>query len=178
MSYDGGQIGGWRPLHVYAGTTPVWFAYNIGTNLPLPAGTWTCTFTLGSVHVSVPFTTNGPTGEVVDFTTCADSNTIGSYKNGICRTDQGSAGLPSTGVIICSLDITNRIGSTPKIDFLDPTGAVLFSHTGHTITKTLWPLWAWTSAPGPSPSFAPGTYACRVSIDGNDVITRSFAVAG
>lgn len=175
LSYDGGPVGNWRPTHVDPGLFPAWFAYNLGTDLPLPAGAWTCTFVLGSVKVTIPFRTVGPTGDVVDLTVCAGEDTIGSYKNGICRKDESVLGLPATGVIVCSLYVTHHVGSVPKVDFLDSTGAVIYSFSGKKITDTLWPVWGWTTA---ATTFAAGAYACRVSVDGQVVATRSFTVAG
>ena len=175
ISYDGVPMTGWRPTAVSPGTSPVWVAYNLGTDLPLPTGAWTCTLVLGSARVTIPFRTVGQTGDVVNFAVCAGKNTIGTYEDGICRTDESVSELPTTGVIVCSLIVTHQVGSVPTIDFLDSTGVVIFSFTGKRITEALWPVWAWRIA---ETTFAPGAYACRVSLNGQVVATRKFTVAG
>jgi len=178
VSYDGGPLTGWSPIRVDPGRSSAWFAYNLGTDLPLPAGGWTCTFVMGSVKLTIPFRTVGQTGDVVNLTVCAAKDTIGSYQDeGICRKDQSVSGLPTTGVILCSLYVAHHVGSVPKIEFLDSAGALIYSYTGKRITDSLWPVWAWTTAPAPG-AFAAGAYACRVSVDGRVVETRSFTVAG
>jgi hypothetical protein len=169
-------------------------AYSIGTNQPLPAGVWSCTFALGSMHVTVPFSTDGPKGDVVDLAICAGEDTIRGYGGagflaGTCRKDESVSGLPKTRVIVCSVIVTHRVGSFPEIEILDGSGRVIESdartgaryttrsYGGSTITESLWDVWAWVRSDSPF-FFAPGPYACRVSLDDRVVMTKSFTIGG
>jgi hypothetical protein len=175
VSYDGGPVTGWRPLHIRSGATPLWFAYSVGTNLPLPAGSWTCTFIAGAAKLTIPFHTHGQTGDVVDLAICAGQDTIGPVRNGVCRKDESTAGLPATSTVLCSVYVTHHVGSIPTIEILDGAGATLFTYSGNPIASTLWAVWTWYT---PGAGFTPGQYACRVSVDGQVAVTRSFAING
>jgi hypothetical protein len=67
----------------------------------------------------------------------------------------------------------NKVGSVPKIEILDESGATLESFTGHRVAEKLWPVWAWATHGG---TFPAGHYTCRVSVDGRVELTRPFTV--
>jgi hypothetical protein len=106
VTYDGGPVTGWRRLRAYPGVSPVWFSYSIGTNLPLPAGAWSCSFLLGSVRATIPFSTQGPTGDVVDLTVCA-APAVGSQRlSGRCgpgSSRRARRASPRAGTHVASL---------------------------------------------------------------------------
>lgn len=144
LRYDGSSVQGpdWS-VRVPAGTRYHWFSYTVGAGVPLPAGSWDCTFTLGPAKVIVPFRTVGPSGDVVDLTICAGRNTIGPLKYGLCRIDETSTGLPYTESIACSALVLHKIGAIAKVEIVDPNGGVIGTAKDK-ITSALWAEWAWT----------------------------------
>jgi hypothetical protein len=174
LRYDGSLV--YTPsIRMPRGTRIWWFSYTVGANLPLPAGSWSCTFIFGPARTVVPFRTVGPSGDVVDLTVCAGRNTIGPLRNGICRTDESQTGLAATNSLACGLFILHRIGSTAKVEIVDPKGRVIGTYTSRRITSALWPVWVWTTSG--APTFAAGKYSCRVTIDDTVAVTRTFTIA-
>jgi hypothetical protein len=170
-TFDGGRLDLWQPLHLSAGHYPVWFGYVSHSNLPLPGGRWACSFTLGSTTVTVPFRSDGPTGEVVDMVVCAEQDTTG----GACRTDQSVAGLPTTKYVHCNAFVTHHAGSVATVEFVDGAGHIVSSSAAPLADK-LGPVEAVHPGPYPSSEWTPGAYSCRVLVDGKLAATKAFTV--
>src|SRR5437763_756061 len=78
-----------------------WIDLNLRAALPLPGGSWSCRFSMGSARVGASFETDGPTGDIVDTAACRGADTVRFGSGRACLTDESSSPIPPTDSLWC-----------------------------------------------------------------------------
>jgi hypothetical protein len=163
-----------RQRFLAPGTHDYWINEDLGIDQPLPGGHWGCAFSFGGAAIQASFTSGGPTGRIVDTAACREANLLvrGGYR--ACRTDESAAPIPATNSIWCfgvfagatTMDVELQIVSNERI----------LRSISFIVGGPIWAGWVHLTAP-PGENIAPGSYACRFSLDDGTVSEKPFEIA-
>lgn len=155
--------------------TRLQLAFGVEFPATMPAGAFTCRFTAGKQKASARMRSAGPAGPVV-WTAACDSTLLRPDGSG-CGTDQSTAPLASTSSLGCSAWAVGQQGKAVTVELLFESGGVWTRVDGADLRPRR-PISA-LSITVPSAlgaPFAPGSYACRFSVEGRLLGEKLFTV--
>jgi hypothetical protein len=149
-------------------TWPVWT--NGLINQPLPAGPWSCTFSLGRQRAAAAFRSGGPTGATVDRAVCLRERAVAGGGLVLCPKDESGAPLEPGKPIVCTGMYNRQRGRWARISLNLPTGEELRSGVRTLIAAPFWVQYqTFTAQPE-------GEYTCRYHADDEVVGEARFRV--
>jgi hypothetical protein len=174
-TYNGRAIS-FRPSRLPRGEWSYWINHDLKINLPLPGGTWGCSFTFGRATVRASFRSGGPTGAIVNTAACRGENTV-AYDDGfrVCRSDESGAPLPGTNSAYCYAVYPNETGRLARLAVVSD-GEVL-QEVEFRIGEPLWIGVVFVSAP-PGQRLPAGSYSCEYHLDGSLAAAKPFTLLG
>ncbi|MBD0330552.1 MAG: hypothetical protein ICV64_10685 [Thermoleophilia bacterium] len=150
-------------------------AFGIEFPATLPAGAYTCRFTVATARASATMRSVGPAGPVVWSAVCA---TTLLRRDGTCGLDQSAAPLFRPSSLSCSASLVGQQGRRVTVELLAEVDGVWTRVDGGdaALRRPIVPVYL--SVPSPAASgFAAGRYACRYTVDGTVVGEKLFTVA-
>jgi hypothetical protein len=140
-------------------------------NTAMPAGSYSCSFTLGSARVLATFRSGGPTGRILGPSVCLGAHTVGQDE---CARDEGGAPLPATSSITCDAVFARERGRTATVQLIARVGGVALGTKSVTLDAPIVEAGGTFKAPV---NYVPGNYACRFAVAGEQA-ERPFTIAG
>ena len=137
----------------------------------MPAGRYSCRFTLGGHSLDASFRSSGPAANVLGPSVCLATHRVGSNE---CRRDEGNAALPATKGITCDAVFARERGRVATVELLDEAGHVVATQQdslNYPITE------AGATFMSGGGAFSPGTYDCSFSV-GSARADRRFQISG
>lgn len=160
------------------GPTSVSFAFAIAPNKLLPGGAWSCRFSLAGQTQSVSFTMRGPTSNFLYQAACDATQVVSPSGIAMCGQDQGV--ITQSNAIACTALLVGDQGKDAQLDVVYSGGQVAAFTKTYPLTPNneLFPASKQVPASelGNSGSIPAGSYACRWSVDGQQVGEKDFQV--
>jgi hypothetical protein len=142
------------------------------TQFPLPGGTWGCHFRLASQRLSATFSSDGPSGALVNLAVCEAGRPTGGNRRRICDSDHSAQGIPPRHFVACNGAYLGQQRRNERVDLVFPDGEVVRGGS-YRIDRPVWLSWQWFGAGG---GLRPGAYRCRFVLDGAVVAEHPCSV--
>jgi hypothetical protein len=138
---------------------------------PMPGGPWGCELRVGDKVVRKSFRSGGPTGPIVHMRACRTSRTVAAGPVKVCSRDESATVFTPTQPVVCSAVLVGGKGKQATIEFVYAGKEALSAD----FTLPL-PVTAAGPRLDPSPRLAAGRWACRWSVAGRVLGTKSFRI--
>jgi hypothetical protein len=174
FTYDG-HVDPWTTGgKVAAGTSHLWHNTNVGTNMPVPGGTWRCEFSFQSTKAQLVFKSGGPTGQIVDAAVCPASAVLSSgHALKRCAEDNSGKTLPGSERIYCSAVYAHPTSDTAKIEVLTADGATVKTTNLRIGKPTVSQGFGYVN---PSKLKSSGRYLCRFTLGNGTTVVKRFRI--
>lgn len=138
---------------------------------PMPGGSWACELQAGTERVRKSFRSGGPVAPILYVAACRTSSTVAAGQVQVCRRDESATPFSGTQPVTCSAVFAGGKGKLVGIAFLRE-GKEAFSGDFEL------PLPVTAAGPrlDPSPRLKAGRWACRWTLAGKVVATKSFRI--
>jgi len=171
MSYGGQTL--FAPTRKIPGRTIFHYAVYYELPIVLPAGRYTCKFTVLRKSVKATISGGGAAGPVANSSVCSSTRAVGN----LCTADESTVPIAPTTSLTCSGFFVGQKGHFGGIELLYNQNGVWtsLSKVEGTLSRPI------IGAPLVVPSllgqpYAPGQYACRFTLDGQTVTEKLFSV--
>jgi hypothetical protein len=138
---------------------------------PMPGGSWACELRVGQEVVRKPFRSAGPLGSILHLRACRTSATVAAGPVRVCARDQSATPFSATQPVHCSAVFVGGKGKLAGIEFLYEGKKALDADFELPL-----PVTAAGPRLDPSPKLASGRWACRWTLAGKVLGTKSFRI--
>jgi hypothetical protein len=138
---------------------------------PMPGGAWGCELRVGPQVVRKSFRSGGPVGAILHLRTCKTSQTVTIGPVRVCARDQSATTYSATQPVVCSAVFVGGKGKLAGIEFLYEGKKALDADFELPL-----PVTAAGPRLDPSPKLASGGWACRWTLAGRVLATKSFRI--
>jgi hypothetical protein len=173
FTYDG-HVDPWTTGgKVVVGTNLLWHNTNVGTNLPVPGGSWGCEFSFQTTKAALAFKSGGPTGQIVDAAVCPASDVLSRHALRRCAKDNSGTPLPGSERIYCSAVYAHPTSDTAKIEVLTADGTLIKTTNLRIGKPTVSQGFGFVNS---SKLKSHGRYLCRFTLGNGTTVVKRFRI--